>query len=193
MSRKAFLIWGLVMIQLVIIAHAVLAYLTLSKIVDVRTVGVTVIDSILIFIVMSFGIILHLRFKALGRRKRVLAFCLPSFLISVCAGGFLTFGFVMSDIFGAHDRYFNVIHEWAALPEPKPALTWTTAERLNFIFLSIIPANILGYWGLFALLWFGSLDPRTPSKNRAIQFFKTGFQRNSDFDGDVQPFNLAAS
>jgi len=57
-------------------------------------------------------------------------------------------GFVMADIFGAHDKYFNVISEWAALPEPKPALTWSAAETLNYVLLQFAPANLISYWGL---------------------------------------------
>ena len=174
MSRKAFLIWGLAIIAFFVAAHAVISYLSLSKMIDVKTIGATAMNGIITCTILGFAIILHLRFKAIGRRKRTLALCLPFFIASIFAGGFAAVGFLMADIFGAHDKYFNVISEWAALPEPKPAPTWSTAETLNYVFLQFTSTILISYWGLFALLWFGSLDPRKPSKNAFLHFMKHG-------------------
>ncbi len=175
MSRKAFLIWGLVIIQFAATSRAILMYLALSKIIDVNPVGFVPGDIQMLAVIIGFGVILHLRFKTIGRRKRVLALCLPFFLASMFLGGFLTMGYIMSDVFGAHDRFFSAIPVWAEMEDPKPATPWTSMQKWDYILFSM-PAFYLMNLGLFALLWFGSLDPRKPSKNRMVQFFKTGFQ-----------------
>lgn len=171
MSRKSFLILGLVIIQFTVTISAVLGYLILAEIIDAN-----INDLNLLITAIGFGVILHLRFKTVGRRKHVLALCLPFFIVSLLLGVFLAAGYLMLDIFGAHARYFNVIHEWAKLEDPKAPLSWSVAQRMDYVFFTL-PAHYLQNWGLFALLWFGSLDPRTPSKSKVIQFMKTGFQR----------------
>jgi len=62
-----------------------------------------------------------------------------------------------------------------AITEDGGVKTWI---KIKFV-LYLVPAYYLGMWSLFALLWFGSLDPRTPSKNGFIRFMKHGFQRRS--------------
>ena len=82
----------------------------------------------------------------------------------------------LEPITGAYDRFFDPIADWANLDDPKPVTPWTAKQRVGFV-LYHVPVMYLTQLGLFALLWFGSLDPRTPSKNRFVQFMKTGFQR----------------
>ena len=191
MSRKSFLIWGLVIVQLSVTASAVLMYLSLVNIVDTKTVGGTLNDLKSVAVFISFGIILHLRLKTVGRRKRILALCLSFYVAAMFLGAFLFLGYVMLDALGGHDRYFDVIHQWAKLEDPKPAVSWTVKQRLDLV-LCWVPGHYLYHWGLFALLWFGSLDPRTPSKNRFVQFFKTGFQRKATA-AQIEVANLVLS
>lgn len=178
MDRKTFIISGLAIIQLCVTSTAILMYLSFSQISDVKAVGSILgnIGTLVAFI--GFGIILHLRFKALGRRKRTLALCLPFFIASSFLGGYLALGYIMPDVFGAHDRFFGTLREWSAVEGPKPATAWNVMQKLDYILFNM-PAFYLINWGLFALLWFGSLDPRAPSSNRLVQFMKTGFQRKA--------------
>ena len=181
MSRKAFLTWGLLIISLAVISYTATMYLSLSKTLTGASGGL-INTGILLTAVAGFGLILHLRFKAIGRRKRVLGLCLMFFIASWIIGAFLMLGFVMLDIFGAHDQYFSVITSWSTMNDPTLPVSWTVGQRLDFILLSWVPAFCLLNWGLIALLWFGSLDPRTPSKNRVVQFFKTGtWRKESSF------------
>jgi len=172
MSRKSFLIWGFVIIHLNVTAYAIMMYLALSKNIDPETTGGMINDGIFLMHLVGFGAILYMRFKTIGRRKRVLALCLPFFILSGILGSFLMLGFVTLDIFGAHDRYFNVITEWSKTGDPALPVSWTVSQRLDYILLTWVPAFYLTYWGLFALLWFGSLDPRTPGKGRFGKFVK---------------------
>ena len=175
MSRKAFILWGLAIIQLAVTAHAIFMYLSLSKSINSQTIGGGLIDITRIFVLIGFCIILYLRFKTVGRRKRILALCLPFLIVSGFVGAYFMLGVYMADVFNAHDRYFNVIKEWHKTGDSTLPVSWSISQRLDYIFVACVPVLYMGYWGFFALLWFGSLDPRTPSKNRIVQFFKTGF------------------
>ena len=75
---------------------------------------------------------------------------------------------------GAYTRFNEAIGEWARQDDPKSLTPWSFKHKIDYI-LILLPMHFLGQLGLFALLWFGSLDPRKPSKNRGVQFFKTGF------------------
>jgi len=178
MSRKAFLIWGLVTISLAVMSYATMMYFSLSKIIS-GTDGGMIIDGIILSTVAAFGLILYLRFKTVARRRGILLLCLSFYIASSVIGAFLMLGLIMLDIFGAHDRYFNVILEWSKTNDPSLPVSWTVGQRLDYILLSWVPAFCMFNWGLFVLLWFGSLDPRTPSKNGFIRFMKHGFQRTS--------------
>jgi len=50
--------------------------------------------------------------------------------------------------------------------------------------------QIIGEISLFALLAFGCLDPRKPSKNRVVQFLKTGFARKAAPKANIETVNL---
>lgn len=179
MSRKAFLIWGLVIISLSVISYATMTYFSLSKTIG-GAAGGKIGESILLATIACFGLILHLRFKTIGRRKRILAICLPFFIASWITGAFLAFGFMSADVFGAYDRYFSVIKDWPKNDDFAGPVSWTMGQRLDFTLLWCVPGFCLSNWGLFALLWFGSLDPRTPSKTGFIRFMKHGFQRKAE-------------
>ena len=87
MSRKAFLIWGLMIISCLPVFIAASQYLGVSRIIDLNKAAV--VSAILSFIVVPFlfGIILNLRFKLIGRRKRILALCIFLFLITLIMPG----------------------------------------------------------------------------------------------------------
>ena len=85
---------------------------------------------------------------------------------------------------------------WAAMVEsskqnPYQSVTpWTFKHVLNSVLINL--PHFLGQIGLFAFLWFGSLDPRTPSKNLIVQFFKTGFQPKTTV-AQIESTNLNAT
>ena len=180
MSRKAFLIWGLVIINLAVAFTAIIQYLVFSKILDINELGFNLHSMIYNLTIVSFAALLFLRFKSLSWRKTITALILgsPLFIFFTVIGGSLALVYVMGleSITGAYDRFFDPITGWANLDDPKPVTPWTAKQRVGFV-LYHVPVMYLTQLGLFALLWFGSLDPRTPSKNRFVQFMKTGFQR----------------
>lgn len=190
MKRKAFLIWGLVIIQFNVTLIAVAIYLSLSKIIDAKVIapGLGIVQ--LLVTLFGFGLILHFRFKETGRRTWFLVLCLPFYLISLFIGGLFMLGDLALDIFGAHDRLFGAIGEWAALDDPKPASPFSTIRKLDYAIFSI-PSQYLGQWGLFVLLWLGCLDPRKPSKNRFIHIMKHGFRRKTELSARVNVSELA--
>lgn len=185
MSRKTFLIWGLVIIQLEVTLMTIMGYLAFSEIIDIGTVAPLLIPANFLFTTFGFGIILFSRIRATGRKQLLLLACFLFYVASITIASVPVSSYLYLVDF-ANNGLNPFVNQLLA---EEGVSTWMKAR----IMLFIIPALYLGNWGLFALLWFGSLDPRTPSKNRAIQFFKTGFQRNSVFDVDVQPINLAAS
>jgi len=190
MTRKAFLIWGLVIIQLVVIAFAVVQYLAFSKTVDPKAYGVSLYTLTTDVAIFSFAFLLFLRFKGTGWRKKVMALCIaaPLFIVFSFIGIFLMIGYIMADIFGAHDRFFGAIYVWVQAESPKPLTPWTVMQRVEYI-LFLTPAFYLTNLGLFALLWFGSLDPRKPSQNRVINALKAKLARFTNRPAD-RPANL---
>ena len=181
MSRKSFLIWGLVVISVSVMLAAIIQYLAFSKIIDPKALGVNLYALVSYAGIISFATILIIRLKGISWRKKGAALCIsaPLYIVFTILGALLASGYVMLDVFGAHDRFFDAIPEWTKLSEPKSATPWTVMERIEYV-LFWVPGFYLMNLGLFALLAFGSLDPRTPSKNRVVQFLKTGFLRKAD-------------
>jgi len=176
MSRKAFLIWGLVIISLLPVIIAILQYLGFSKLIAIKSTGVISAAALLIATPIAFGTILHLRFKEIGRRKRILALCIFLYLFTLTmTGPSMLYNDLVITNSGAESRFYGAIAEWAKTNPTDSIITWTLKQKLDYI-LVMLPMSFINQWGLFALLWFGSLDPRTPSKTRLGQFFKTGFQ-----------------
>ena len=181
MSRKAFILWGLAIISFFPIASAVIQYLCLSKFIniqDMNKASVYLAFAFLIGVPLTFGTILHLRFKEIGRRKRILALCMFLYIlsfpvVSLITGLYHNYILMESD---ALTRFTAAIGNWALQNDPKPLSPWSLRHKIDYI-LIMLPMHFLGQLGLFALLAFGCLDPSNPSKNRIVKFFKTGFQR----------------
>jgi hypothetical protein len=173
MSRKAFLIWGLAIITLGVLSVGVLQFLGLSKIIDLKAVLTPYSFAQLLLPIIGFGILLHLRFKEIGRRKRTLALCLIFYILSMPYAGILSL--IYNDLIfensSAQTRFYEAIGEWARQDNPKAETPWSFKHKIDYI-LAMMPMHILSSWNLFALLWFGSLDPRTPSKGRFAKFVK---------------------
>lgn len=174
MSRKAFLIWGLVIISCLPVFIAASQYLGVSRIIDLNKAAV--VSAIVAFIVVPFlfGIILHLRFKLIGRRKRILALCIFLFLITLIMPGpaMLYNDHVVANS-GAESRFFGAIREWSQTHDANTLVVWTQKQIIDYILITF-PMHYIGQWSLFALLWFGSLDPRKPSKVAFMHFMKHG-------------------
>lgn len=175
MSRKSFLIWGLMIITLASLSVGVLQFLALSKIIVLKTVLTPYSFAQLLLPIIVFGILLHLRFKEIGRRKRTLALCLILYILSMPYVG--TLSHIYNDLIfepsGVQTRFFEAIGDWARQDDPKAETPWSFKQKIDYI-LAMTPMHILSSWNLFALLWFGSLDPRKPSKNAFIHFMKHG-------------------
>jgi hypothetical protein len=61
--------------------------------------------------------------------------------------------------------------EWSNSADPTSTARFTVKHKIDYIIV-MLPLHYLTNWSLFALLWFGSLDPRTPSKGRFAKFVK---------------------
>ena len=192
MSRKAFIIWGLVIIQLSVTASAVLMYLTLSEVIGLKSnLGIVALGQFFGPIII-LGVILHLRFKQIGRRKRILAFCIFLYLFSLTTINYpamLYNDYVVMNS-DTHAQFWQAAYDWTKSDTPESMSRWTAMQKIKYVSLDL-PAYYLVYWSLFALLWFGSLDPRTPSKNRIVQFFKTGFPRKAATNTHLEGRKLA--
>lgn len=194
MSRKSFLIWGLVIIHLLVLGVAIAQYLAFSKIIDLKTLAPTLALGLGLTPLILFALGLHLRFKAIGRRKRIWIATAWIFHVFLIAGSWLSYLYITTIVMesGAQERFFSAIGEWAELENPKPATPWTLKQKLDYIFV-LTPTSYLSSLGFFALLWLGSLDPRTPSKTRFGQFLKNQRFRKLDRNGKTCPENLTTA
>ena len=189
MSRKAFLIWGLAIISFAPIITAVVQFLGLSKIIPhgqstafIKQAAIYLAPVYLIGIPLSFGTIFYLRFKEIGRRKRFWALFMFFFmcnlmLLPITPNFLVTFydNHIVKDS-GAMTRFWAAAVESSKQTPHQSVTPWTFKHVLDFVLINL-PSQFLAQISFFAFLWFGNLDPRTPSKNRFVQFMKTGFQR----------------
>jgi len=175
MSRKAFLIWGLAIITLGVLNASIMHLLVLSKVIDFEAVKIPFTFAQLLLPIIGFGTLLGLRFIEIGRRKRTLFLCLLFCFFSMPYAGIfshLYFDLIFENS-DALTRFNEAIGEWARQDDPKAETPWSFKHKIDYI-LAMMPMHILSSWNLFALLWFGSLDPRKPSKNAFIHFMKHG-------------------
>ncbi len=187
MSRKSFLIWGLAIIIIIPLATAAVRLLALSDIIPndesldfMNQASGAILLAHLTLVPLFFGVIIYLRFKEIGRRKRTLAVCLLlfafAFLFSVTPNALTSFydDHMIKDS-GTMTRFWDALAETGKQGTSKSDSPWTLKHAIDFSLIHLL-GDFISQIGLFALLAFGSLDPRTPSKNRVIQFFKTGFK-----------------
>jgi len=166
MSRKRFLIWGLGLIHLYVSVMAVMSYLYIS-----RTVPIEVAETALspasicnITLIVTFGILLWKRFRRIGQRKRTLIWCLLFHLVAVCIAVFpITVYLNTSEFFS--NAMMSIVNTRVAGDEV------TFWMNVRFV-LYLVPGFYLGNWGLFALLWFGSRDPKAPTGPNWFTRFK---------------------
>ena len=177
MSKKAFVIWGLVIIQLYVTVRIILLYLVFSKIIDVTHPVFS--PALNYWPVIAFGIILYFRSKTVVHQKRFLALSVPIYLIFTMVGVGLVYLYV-TKVYMESDaviRFHGAIGDWAR-NGTGTEMSWTLEQKLDNI-LALTPIIYLGNLGLFALLWFGSLDPNTPSQNQIIQRLKGALMREA--------------
>ena len=174
MSRKAFLICGLIIILTATLSFAILMYLALSQIIDVKSAKLAA-PVFHLLVPFAIGSLLYLRFKAVDRRKRILGLCAVFYITALFLSAVPATLYYQHVVFnsGGTERFFMAIQDTARLENLKSGLQFTPKQKIDFI-LALLPLYPISQWGLFALLWFGSLDPRTPSENRFVQFMKTG-------------------
>ena len=167
MGRKAFLIWGLVIIHLLVLGVAIAQYLAFSEIIDLKALAPTLGLWLGLTPLILFSLVLHFRFKAIGRRKRIWIASVWIFSVFLLAGSWLSYFYITTVVTesGAEERFFAAIGEWAKLDDPKSATPWTLKQKLDYIFV-LTPTSYLSSLGFFALLWLGSLDPRKPGNGK---------------------------
>ena len=188
MSRKAFLIWGVVVLSSAPIATAIIQILAFSEFID-HSQSAEFMNQASVFLAIAhlfgfppvFGTILYLRLKEIGRRKSIVGLC--TFLFIFIFITYVTTPSILATLYddhivqdsGAVTRFWAASAEWARQTDPQTSTPWTLKQICDFILITT-PMHFLNQWGLFALLWFGTLDPRTPSKNGFTRFMKHGFQ-----------------
>jgi len=135
----------------------------------------------------GFGALLWRRFETIGRRKRALAWCalfyVISWLFTVIYAAFYPIDFIINE--AAHDKFFGHIYTWHKNGGTGPL--WTPLQKIEYIISAQMPSRYFGIWPLFALLWFGSRDPKasppffgkTKSKRASKRKIKHSASRNT--------------
>jgi len=156
MSRKAFVLWGLGLFHAYLLIIAIVAYMVISKIIprDILRSALNPGPLLSIALMASYGVILWKRFNVVGRRKRTLIWCFIFYLVATALGSFMVMFYLDAADF-ASNAMMPFVH--ASLEGGVPTV-WI---KMRFT-LYLIPGFYLGNWGLFALLWFGSRDPKAP-------------------------------
>ena len=180
MSRKHFLIWGLGLIHLYILTGASGMYLAGSNITSYE-ITKDVFSVLYLFILVAFTVLLWKRFKQIGRKKRTLIWCALFYVIATVIG--------MSVL--SLSNYFEfMIYETGFFDRSLASFKSTGAPSFLIkieLILRLLPAFYIVQWGLFALLWFGSRDPKAPlpffgnmkSKRAAKRKIKHSASRNT--------------
>ena len=110
MNRKAFLIWGLVIINLTVALTAIIQYLGHSKIFDVNALDFNLYRIISDVTIITFAALLFLRFKSFPWRRKLAALCIsiPLFIVFTMIGSGLTLAYVMGlELLRAHMTAFS--------------------------------------------------------------------------------------
>lgn len=165
MSRKRFLIWGLGLIHLYILTGASGMYLAGSNITSYE-ITKDVFSVLYLFILVAFTVLLWKRFKQIGRKKRTLIWCALFYVIATVIG--------MSVL--SLSNYFEfMIYETGFFDRSLASFKSTGAPSFLIkieLILRLLPAFYIVQWGLFALLWFGSRDPKAPTGPNWFTRFK---------------------
>ena len=162
MSRKRFIIWGLGIIHAYLIVWAIGLYLTFSMVLpkDIFFTHLSFLFFCTLF--FGFGALLWRRFETIGRRKRALAWCALFYVVSwlftvICIAPY-AMDFIINET--ANDKFFDHIYTWK--DNGGIGSLWTPLQKIEYIFFGQMPSRYFGIWPLFALLWFGSRDPKAP-------------------------------
>jgi len=169
MTRKAFILWGLVLINAYPLTIAVLAYLLISKTIALETMQAPAKLLPIAFFV-TFGILFWKRLRAIGRPKLTYIWCVL-FAIAAYAIGTLL---VMAYLEIADFENTGLMPIVNSLMEGDKPTVWMNLKFALFM----APPIYLVNWGLFALLWFGSRDPQTPIKFNWLHRFKRTPKKN---------------
>lgn len=150
MSKKAFVTSGLALIHLYIFTIAAVQYFGISSLISLDLLPV-VRNSIFLAIILSFGGLLYLRFKEIGRQKRTLIWCFAFYIGSAALGGLIAWLYFVT-INAVTDTHWEHI---TAIKEGRAVTTWMYIKYV----LHLVPVSYLVNWGLFALLVYGCLTP----------------------------------
>ena len=136
MSRKSFIIWGLVIISLYPITVAVVQYLGLSRIIEISSAGLYLAMGLFFGMPLAFGGLLHQRFKKIERRKRVLALCIFLYVITLTMANpsMLYNDYVIMDS-GAQTRFFEAIGTWSQTNDADTLIVWTVKQKLDYVLI----------------------------------------------------------
>ena len=157
MSRKAFIIWGLGLINTYALGKALLTYLTFSNIIELEALQTSLwpISSFFDALWIIFGVVLWKRLRASGYPIRTFFLC---FLFGIAAFTLSVFPVIaFHDVAGFHT------HALMPIVDAKGAGSDPTVWMNVKISLYMLSAFYIQQWGLFALLWFGSRDPKAPN------------------------------
>ncbi|WP_189580390.1 hypothetical protein [Litorimonas cladophorae] len=160
MSKKTFVLSGLLLIHAYFLTVAASMYLRASKANDYSDLSV----AFYLVILLVLFTMLWKRFQTVGRKKRTLVWCAIFWLPSVIIG---TYALHLSPYMSIMIFDAGFWHELQTTTRTESG--WSTAVKIEFV-LPMFPANYVIHWGLFALLWFGAQTPkgRSPSAGRSL-------------------------
>lgn len=161
MSKKTFVLSGLALLHAYFLLIATAQYLAISRALPVEKMA-AVSNLLVLGLFLSFGALLHVRFKAIGRRKRHLVWCTLFCLASYIIGGMIAVLYIF-----AADAVTDT--QWEQVRAISQGLDVTLWMNLKFV-LYLVPLSYILSWGLFALLWFGARTPKDkqPSADRSL-------------------------
>jgi len=165
MSRKAFILWGLALIHLHILTITILQYLALSQIISIEVFKSYAPAGVLLLlgaVIISFGLVLWKKLKA-KRAKKIgtLALCFLFIVTSFGVSGPLVMLYTETGLYsnttGQLYKEVGAFFKNGGTGNP-----WNMRQTLTFVSAQI-PASYIAMWGFFALLAFGSMDPKHPN------------------------------
>jgi hypothetical protein len=177
MSKKTFILSGLLLIHLHFLLIATAQYLAISRALPVEKMA-AVSNLLVLGLFLSVGALLHVRFKAIGRRKRHIIWCTLFYLASLIIGGMVAVLYI-SAAEAVTDTH------WEGVRAISQGLDVTIWMDLKFV-LYLAPVSYIVSWGFFALLWFGARTPKDKQPSAAKRNVSKATRSNTPSVGKLQ-------
>ncbi len=165
-TKKTFVIGGLFLIALGLLFTALNTYLLLSKITS-NDASVYPLLFRSVVLPVAFGVLLWKRLRFIGRGPLLTAFCIAGCLATNHM--VMIFQPPLSEILPSLNPVDSLTAEVAIWSKSgvQNEFHFTTLIKLKMVIFTVTN-QILGSWTLFAALFFGTLDPRSPRGSSSI-------------------------